>query len=185
MYYIIENIYIGPNPNEEKYLNANSILISKSPAITNSSREVRLEGWCGADNDWSTVAHGKYETLQDARDAISERFGSVRATNSFSDKLLIDQEYLSYDYDIVEIYKIGRYERMDLDGISNIVECCVGQTLFADTSDEQIVEIAAECEAELNTLCSLTLGEYFEDYLRDARDRLRKEQQELLEDVTE
>ena len=69
-YYIITTEYAGPNPREN--LDADRIEIHTQPGITNTSYEVRTEGWLGQTNDWSQHAHGEYATLEDALDAVKD-----------------------------------------------------------------------------------------------------------------
>ena len=76
MYYVIETNYAGPN--HDQHADADIIEISTAPAITNSSHEVRIEGWCGTTNDWAVYAHGEYASAEEARAAIAEKFGDVR-----------------------------------------------------------------------------------------------------------
>lgn len=78
MYYLIENKYVGPNQRQDQYIDLDTIEISTSPAITNSSHEERIEGWCGTTNDWAVYAHGEYGTIEEARAAITDKFGDVR-----------------------------------------------------------------------------------------------------------
>lgn len=97
MYYIIETIYVGPNQNQDEYVDADRIEISTSPATANMSHEKRTEGWCGTTNDWSVYAHGEYATIEEARAAITEKFGEVRESDGDS--------FESDDEDVVETYK--------------------------------------------------------------------------------
>jgi len=82
-YYIIEHKYVGPN-DDEMYFDVDDIKICSKPAKANLSGEVRTEGWCGTTDDWSVHAHGEYDSLDDAREAIVEKFGVVRRV-SFTD----------------------------------------------------------------------------------------------------
>jgi len=97
MYYVIQTKYVGPNEAQDQYIE-----ISTSPAITNSSREARTEGWCGTTNDWAVYAHGEYATIREARAAITDRFGEVRDADADA-----SGEGFESDESVVEAYKPG------------------------------------------------------------------------------
>src|SRR5256885_2081753 len=80
MYYVIESKYVGPNQDQSQYCDVDTIGIFTAPGKTNSSREVRLEGWLGTTNDWSEYAHGEYESVEAAEAAIREKWGHTRDT---------------------------------------------------------------------------------------------------------
>lgn len=73
MFYIITTEYVGPNKRDSK----NNIIgdscvaeiLSKCPR-TNCSNEPRISGWLGTTNDISVTAHGEFDTIEEARDAV-------------------------------------------------------------------------------------------------------------------
>lgn len=77
-YYIVETIYVGPNPYGAQNIDADRIEIRTEPARANMSGEVRIDGWCGTTDNWSVYAHGEYDTLADARKAVIDIFGECR-----------------------------------------------------------------------------------------------------------
>lgn len=74
MYYLIENDYVGPNSNDERYWGAKGhyLAISEEPGRKNMSKEPCSDGWLGTTNDWSQHAHGEFETLAEAKAAAAE-----------------------------------------------------------------------------------------------------------------
>lgn len=131
-YYVISREYTGPN----NILNSDTIRISTEPARTNLSNEVRTEGWCGTTNDWSTHAHGAYETLDQARTALRS-VCDVRRSES------------DHDDSTVEVYTIGAHEQMDAGSSAEWVYPCTVTALTTDAEIEAIViEAADDCLAE-------------------------------------
>jgi hypothetical protein len=61
---------------------------------------------CGTTNDWAVYAHGEYATIEEARAAITEKFGEVRDSDANGDSFESDDE------DVVEAYKPGKYAPM-------------------------------------------------------------------------
>lgn len=110
MYYVIETQYVGPNQTQDHYVDVDRIEISTTPAITNCSHEVRTNGWCGTTNDWAVYAHGEYDTIEDARAAITDRFGEVQ---DFGDSSESDNE------NVVETYRPCNIHTMDSDPDAN------------------------------------------------------------------
>lgn len=167
MYYIIETNYVGPNQTQDQYVDVNKIEISTSPAITNCSHEARTEGWCGTTNDWAVYAHGEYTTIEEARAAITEKLGEVRAANGGS------FEY-SDDENVVETYKPGKYAPMSSQATADWVYEGIRSDIDADTTDEGISELVAEYEAEANSH-GYTLDGDLEGFMRERRQELRDE----------
>lgn len=170
MYYIIETKYVGPNQTQEQYVDVDRIEISTSPAITNSSHEVRTEGWCGTTNDWAVYAHGEYATLEEARAAITEKFGDVRDCDTNGDSFESDNA------DVVETYKAGKFAPMSSQATADWAYEGIQSDIEADTTDERIAELVAEYEAEANSI-GYTLDSDLEDLMRERRQELRDEQE--------
>lgn len=168
MYYIIETIYTGPNWDQDQHVDADRIEITTAPAIGNSSREVCIDGWCGTTDDWAVYAHGEYETLEEARDAIIETFGVVRDSdpggNSFE----------SLDENVVEVYKPNKYAPMSSQATADWAYDGIQSDIKADTTDERIEELVEEYEEEANRH-GYTLDSDLEGFMRDRRQELRDE----------
>jgi hypothetical protein len=168
MYYVIETNYVGPNPSQN--LDADTIEIATEPARTNSSHEVRLDGWCGTTNDWAVYAHGEFVTIEEARAAIAEKFGDVRDCTPDDSKF--DAE------SVVEVCRRGRYAPMN--AAQTVDWCCEGlrEDVSADTTDERIAALVDEYEDAANgegyTLDESALSEYITEH----RDELRDEREE-------
>ncbi|EDB4569479.1 hypothetical protein A7C82_17275 [Salmonella enterica subsp. enterica serovar Panama] len=168
MYYIIETNYVGPNQTQDQYVDVDKIEISTSPAITNSSHEKRTEGWCGTTNGWAVYAHGEYATIEEARAAITAKFGEVRDSDHNGDGFESDDE------SVVEIYKPGKYARMSLQATAEWAYAGIQSDIEANTTDERIVELVAEYEAEANS-DGYTLDINLEGFMRKRRQELRVE----------
>ena len=164
MYYIIETNYVGPNRAEGRYLDSDTIEIRYTPAITNSSREERTEGWCGTTNDWAVYAHGEHATIEEARAAIAQKFGEVRDSDANGDRFESDDE------NVIETYKPGKYAPMSSEATAEWA--C--SEIEADTTDDRIVELVAEYEAEANS-SGYTLGSDLEGFMLKRRQELRDE----------
>lgn len=166
MYYIIETKYVGPN--QTQYVDVDKIEISTSPAVTNSSNEQRIDGWCGTTNDWAIYAHGEYATIEEARAAITEIFGDVRDSDDNVGSFESD------DDDVVETYKPGKFSPMSSQATADWAYESLQSDIEADTSDERIAELVAEYEAVANSY-GYTLDSDLEDFMQERRQELRDE----------
>lgn len=166
MYYIIETNYVGPNQTQDQYVDVDMIEISTSPAITNSSHEVRLEGWCGTTNDWAVYAHGEYQTIEEARAAIIEKFGDVRDLSPEG------YSFDSHDAAVVEIYKPGKYEPMSRQATADWAYHGINADIGADTTDERIAELVADYEDDANR-DGYTLDSDLRNFMEERRQDLR------------
>lgn len=168
MYYVIETHYAGPNQDTDEYVDADTIDISTSPAISNSDCEERLDGWCGETNGWSVYAHGAYATLEDARKAITDKWGDVREGESGQ----------SYE-DVIETYKPGKYAPMSAQATADWAHDGLQYDISADTTDGDIAALITKYEAEANdqggTLDKSALEGYMEDRRQELRDELAAE----------
>ncbi|EIZ8584089.1 hypothetical protein MQY53_001615 [Salmonella enterica subsp. enterica] len=166
MYYIIETKYVGPN--QDQNVDVDTIEISTSPAITNSSNEERTEGWCGTTNDWAVYAHGEYATIEEARAAITEHFGEVRDSDANGDSFKSDDE------DVVETYKPGKYAPMSSQATADWAYEGIQSDIEAETTDKHIAELVAEYEAEANSN-GYTLDSVLKNLMQERRQELRDE----------
>ena len=157
MYFLIENSYVGPN----SVCDADYVEICLKPAVGNASRETRLEGWCGTTNDWSCYAHGEYETLEDARAAITEIFGPMReSTVSW------------YDGDTVEIYKHGAYAPLSADATLEWAYDGICADVDSSTTDAEIAVLVRLYETIANSE-GYTLDTDLAYFMRKFRDEIR------------
>lgn len=140
-FYIIETNYTGPN--RDQHADASKIEISASPAISNRSHEVCIDGWCGTTNDMAVYAYGEYDTIEEARAALTKEFGEVRDSDVYGDRFESDDE------DVVETYKPGKYTPMGSQTAEALAHE-IQSDIEADTTDDRIAELVAECEADAN-----------------------------------
>ena len=164
MYYIIENNYVGPA--NEQITDLDNVVISTTAAKTNCSQEEKTEGWCGTTNDWAIYAHGEYDTIEEARAAITDKFGAVRDTDPNGER------YDSDDEDVVETYLPGKYAPMSSESTAYWAYEGIQSDIEADTTDERIAELVAEYEAEANSN-GYTLDSDLEDFMQERRQELR------------
>lgn len=166
-YYVISTSYIGPNQhttNDAKnILDGDYYDICTYPGSTNQSKEVRIEGWLGSTNDWSLTAHGKFETIEAAREKIADEIGrpvtECRTTPA-------GDEYDRPDGDdVVERYYVSPYSGVcDADS----------DDVTADTTDEQIAAMVAEGNALAEKEGFLIIGDAVK-WLTEVRDWLKAE----------
>lgn len=168
MYYIIETKYAGPNQTQDQYVDRDCIEISTSPAISNGSHEECADGWCGTTDGWAVYAHGKYDTIEEARAAITTKFGEVRDSDPNGDSFESDDE------DAVETYKPGKYAPLSSEATADWAYDGVQSDIAPDTTDERIAELVAEYEAEARRN-GYTLDSYLEDFMQEQRQNLRDE----------
>lgn len=140
MYYIVETQYVGPN--REQHIDGDTIEIRDVPARGNSApHPIILNGWCGTTHDWAVYAHGEYETLEAAQEAV-KGMGPVRATDPHG------EPFNTYDEDdVVAIYKPGAYAPLSKEASSDWIRPGL-EEIHADMTDEQVRALVAEWRAE-------------------------------------
>lgn len=143
MFYVIKREYVGPNQDDSRFINADTVIISTEPARTNMSDEIRINGWCGTTHNWSITAHGEYETLESAQIAIPKIFGSVRDVEILEDDVALA-------WDVVDAYRIGKFETMTTQETEDWLFASMEEDVTAHISDERIVELASEYEKLAN-----------------------------------
>jgi len=164
-YYVIETSHVG-NDDMGKHMDADTIEISTCPAITNSGRVERTEGWCGTTNDWSVHAHGAYSTIEDARAAITRKFGPVRDCDADGNSFEPDHE------DVVALFKRGRYAPMGSEETHAWAIDGIKEDIQFDTDDRRIGELVSEYEREANGE-GFTLSRDLEKFMKAHREALR------------
>ncbi|EBR3449818.1 hypothetical protein RF182_17600 [Escherichia coli] len=165
MFYLVETKYIGPQPHDDRNVDSHKIEICTKPAGYDEQKKPILEGWCGSFNDHSVYMHGQYETLDEAREAMSRIFGEVREADA-------DESVLEPDEDILECYKVGKYIPMSSDATGSWAYDVINSEITADTTDERISQLVVECEAEANSL-GYKLSKDLEDFMEQRRQELR------------
>jgi hypothetical protein len=134
-FYVLTCSYAGPNPQE--HMDDDVCTIETQPGRTNSSHEIKTDGWLGTTNDWSRSAHGAFDTEAEARAEVAaiypNGFRDVGLDNSSSDP---DTEVARF-----KPGKLARWNRSD----SVQWAYPARDELTADTTDERLAEIVAEC----------------------------------------
>ena len=177
MYYIIEHRYVGPNQEQDQYVDLDFIEINSAPALTNSSHEPRIDGWCGTTDDWSVNAHGEYLTIDDARDAMLTLWSDVRWNDPNGDcyggcypvsdfsNILVD------DPGRITICKPGKYTPMSRSATGDWACESMQHDIQADTTDEHLDILVAEYEEDAQAT-GYTLDSGLIDWMREYRDGL-------------
>jgi|SRR5690625_509905 len=147
-YYIVAHNYVGPNQNDDQYFDIDDIKICTKPATTNMSGEIRTEGWCGTTDDWSVHAHGEYDSLDAARDAIVKMFGVVRRVDTDLTDIGTDWYYESVG--MVEAYKEGEFAYCTVDKTHELIYESVVNDIDEHTSDDVIDVLVKEYTEDLN-----------------------------------
>lgn len=141
MYYIVEVGYVGPNADQDRYVDADKIEITTRPLRTNQSGEICTEGWCGTTNDWAFYAHGEYPSVEEARAAIRQRFGQVRDSEPNGDA------FEAMDEAVVEVYKHGRLKPMSARASIEWAYDDISKEIGASTSDDAIEATVGQLDA--------------------------------------
>lgn len=160
-YYVIEQNYVGPNPDDDERIDSHIVRISREPARANMSGEPRITGWCGTTNDLNVHAHGEYETLEAAIDAVSSHFGAVRDREIEVDRDDVDV--------IVAEFAVGQFQPLGADAVCDYLSTMPEDDITADTTDERLGELVEQYEAAANGE-GLTLGDLARRELERRRD---------------
>jgi hypothetical protein len=107
-----------------------TVSIQTVSACNNMSGAERLNGWCGTTNDIAVHAHGEYNTIDGARAAMYERFGSMHLINDDCS-----------DPDVVEEYGIGKYPVMDEDATEDFCYDGMRDDIHGNTTDAEIADL--------------------------------------------
>jgi len=170
-FYLINHKYVGPNQDTDRYVDADTIEIGTTPARTNSSKEVRTEGWCGTTNDWALYAHGEYDSLEAARAAIAEIFGDVRERDPNG------EEFSHFSDGTVAVFKPGKHEPMSRQTTADWSYPGIRDDITADTTDERIAELVKEYEGAANAE-GYTLDSDLDVFMKARRQELSDERYE-------
>ena len=166
MFYIVETKYTGPNP--DQHLDQDVVEIQTAPARTNSSGEIKTQGWCGTTGDWCVNAHGEYTTLEEAEAAVQEIFGDVRPYE--------DEEA---DDSVVKAYKPGLYIQMSEEDTGDWCYDVIQERVTLGMTQEQVDTLIGELEAEANKE-GYTLSGELGDMITERLNELLEESKEVL-----
>ncbi|PHM23005.1 hypothetical protein [Xenorhabdus ehlersii] len=140
-YFLIETKYEGPYDNAPAYVDLDTITISRAAPIDSI---MGVLGYCGTVGEMSVYLHGRYPTIEAAREAIYSMWDAVR------DRDPQGYRYQSIDKNVVEVYKPGRYTPLSSEASCDWAMAEIFRDIEADTTDERIAEIVAESEARSN-----------------------------------
>ena len=133
-FYIIETSYFGPNPNQN--LDFDRLEICTEPGYTNSSNEMRTEGWLGQTNDVSKYARGVFDTFEDAYDEVQVIWPENREED-------VDELDYAFDESTVAVFRQGKYALIEFDGNTD-------DWVTIDSTDEEIKTAAEQLEEYAN-----------------------------------
>ena len=177
MFYVVEREYVGPNQDEDRYVDADRVQVWAKAPRTNMTHEPRTEGWCGTTDGWATYAHGEYLSLCQAISAITKKFGPMRdVTEDDPDTRRDLSECIQGK--IYASYKKGAYEPLSKNATVDWTYESVREDVSAATTDAQIETLIDAYEGSANDE-GLTLNK------RALKDCMEKRRQELREELAE
>lgn len=118
---------------------------------------------------------GKYETIDEARNAIKNIFGVVRNKDQIGEAFeLLDEAKEEY---ILDIFKPGKYEPLSAEDTGHVIFDSLEKDVDVDTTDERIAELVIEYEEDANSHgCTLIVDCDLEGIMFERRQELRDEQ---------
>ena len=166
MYYVIERKYVGPNPESNPLQPI--FCITTQPGREQGSGEVKIEGELGtSENEVEGYAHGEFETLEDARNIVSEKTGG--------DYQQIERAQSSIDMmeeSLVEAYCSATLPALSEQATRQIMRDFADMDIYPTTSDEDIEELAEEYMEEIrNTSFAEADREAIVDLLKEIRNK--------------
>ena len=176
-YYLVSSEYVGPNASNlstdfDRIVYGHYVDIRTVPGTTNMSHEPRTDGWLGTTNDWAEYAHGEYATLEDARAARAEMFPQTFASSRDDEDLMVGLDDDDEPIEAVERVYVGPGENV-VDAETWLYDAA-REDLSAETSDEQLAELAAEYKKDA-AIDKIILWDDVEEFLRQIRDEMRSE----------
>jgi hypothetical protein len=161
MFYVIQSSYAGPNP--DQHLNENKYYITTTPGRTNLGNQVVTNGWLGQTGDWNSHAYGVFETLDEAKAALTKLTGGSHREIPV-DRMDEDEVYCVLD---------GAYEDLDRETSEAWTYDELYRSITAETTDEQISEMLSLAEKSANEDGkSLDLA-HLEGWFLERRDELK------------
>jgi hypothetical protein len=128
-YYLVETEWVGPDPDE--HVLEHTFTITTEQPLTNLGRQpLDKPGWLGTTNDWDERYHGMFSRREDAILHMHKHYPRAVESDEDEDEFLVHPEESTSDIDDW------------IDGGCDDVD--------ADTTDEEIKEIARKIEADAN-----------------------------------
>lgn len=163
-YYLVESQYVGPNQDDPRYHQAceGVMTISTEPGTMNFSHEEKTEGYLGTTNDYSSRAHGMYDTIEEARKAAAKL--------GYTEEIELDESE-QHECGPVEKYttKTGAMDAWR--PAEWLYESRNELGVTAKTTDEEIEKIAEEIKDSAKFGNVFLYGDV-EDYLKEYRESL-------------
>lgn len=163
MYYVIETDYSDE-------IDGQTFTITTEPAEDKWGNPI-TEGRFGTTIGVYEYAHGAYETLEEARQAVSDLCdGEFREEDFFGEPYRVYEEGSPIE---VESYKPGRYYPMDAEGTENhLRESSLEQDVKPWSTQEDLEKLFDELDAQVKevTGCSLhenTAMKYLENFQKE------------------
>jgi hypothetical protein len=162
-YYIVETEYEGPNTND--HIDDHTYAIQTEPARGNMDHQPVLDGWAGTTNDWAVRAHGAYDTLDEAREALFALIPEHR------------EDDVRHEHDcVVEQYRPGSLVPWRPEGTGDWAAEGFDADITADTTDEEIEDLCAQYESDARQSFGAVLhARALRQDARSVRDRKRGE----------
>ncbi|WP_276117956.1 Rossmann-fold NAD(P)-binding domain-containing protein [Pararhizobium qamdonense] len=141
MFYLASVEYVGPNQDDDRYVDSTEIQVLKSPVKINGMGADILDGWAGEYNGWSTSADGVAATLEEAEAKIFALWGDVRE---------IDHDGRDPSVNIAAVYKPGKYAPLSRSSVIEIVWEDFNDRITAESTDEDLEYAAFNAESVAN-----------------------------------
>ena len=138
-YYIVENHYVGPNPDDDTHIDFDHFEITTTPPRKKVSGDVYIRGYLGTSNDIDRYALGEYDSLSAAEYALQA--GPLRHTQYRCDPMD------DLPPDVLAVYRPGLLPPMSEEALGQWLECSVHIT--ADDTDMDLVRQAGALRYEL------------------------------------
>ncbi len=164
-YYIVENYYIGPTPNDAEHVDLNRFEITTTPPRGKLSGDVYIRGYLGTSDDIDRYAHGVYDSLSAAEYALQT--GPLRHQRFRRDP--VDD----LPPGVLAVYRPGRLPPIANDALDQWLECSVH--IIEDDGNMGLVGLAGALRCELeDDGYSVTLEQMI-SALESLRDDAREE----------
>jgi hypothetical protein len=160
MYYIIE---YDRNP-YSKAVDQETIVVTRSPATHPTTGEEVIEGHVITWNDVPRYAHGEYDSIEKAREAVSRIFGECRELDEPG------------HCDAVLEFKLGALEPWDRESTESWLYDGLSADINANDTDEELEELG-EYYRKAAASDGVALHEDLFEILNDYREMLQEEMQ--------
>jgi len=182
-YYVREVRYEGADVADDRWADYDFIEIVTQPVTGLKTGEPVLEGWAGSiytrmngGGEVGQYAHGEYDSIEQAREAILVKFGAVR--NKEPNGQPFAPTFGQWQESAVEIYRPGRYKVLGSDQTHEFLKKAFGGAVAA-ARPEELPTIEAKAW-RLARERGMTLGTYTSEILEELW-----EEEQMDEEVSE